>query len=302
MANLRDIKRRIRSVKNTGKITKAMQLVAASKMKKAQAAALQGRDYARLMAHILHDSLRSLDEEQRATLSHPLLERRQVRQRGILVIATDKGLCGALNANLFRLLARETDRETCRFVTIGRKATQFVSRTGRPLLADFTISDAAAYRELRPVLEFLLDQFHKEEIDTIEVFHSQFINNLRQEPAREPLVPLENLEELIAEFHKISHADNGAPIPEDTREPKFEPSPALILDELLPRFVRQLITQMILEAKASEHSARMVAMKTATDNSKKLAERLTLDYNKARQAAITQEILEITAAQQAQTV
>jgi F-type H+-transporting ATPase subunit gamma len=302
MANLRDIKRRIRSVKNTGKITKAMQLVAASKMRKAQAAAVQGRSYAKLMATILKDVLRPLDDEQRAALSHPLLEQRQVKHRGILLISTDKGLCGALNANLFRLVARETDRETCRFVTIGRKATQFVSRTGRQLTADFTVSDKTAFSEIRPLLDFLMEQFSKGEIDTIEVFHSEFINNLRQEPIRKPLVPLDNLEELIAELGKVGDGGESPEVSEDTREPVFEPAPDCILEELLPRFTRQLITQMILESKASEHSARMVAMKTATDNSKKLADRLTLDYNKARQAAITQEILEITAAQQAQTV
>jgi len=302
MANLRDIKRRIRSVKNTGKITKAMQLVAASKMKKAQQVAVQGRPYAQLMAEILQSIMGAMDGDQRRRLSHPLLTRREVKKRGYLVISTDKGLCGALNANLFRKIVKETDKETAQFVTIGRKATQFISRTGRNLMADFTISDAVSYKELRPVLEFLLDQYHSEEIDTIEVYYNQFINNLKQEPALVSLVPLDNLDEIVQSIEEIEDYTAQAPIENDQRENFFEPDPSTILDELLPLFVRREIFHMLLEAKASEHSARMVAMKTATDNSKKLADRLTLDYNKARQAAITQEILEITAAQQAETV
>jgi F-type H+-transporting ATPase subunit gamma len=288
MPNTRDIRNRIRGVKNTQKITRAMQLVAASKMKKAQDRALEGRPYAQQMARMLASLTGKVED-----FSHPFLEEREVKTRGILVISTDRGLCGALNANLFREVAN-LDRKNTAFVSIGRKARQFLSRTGRNLLADFPISEEAPFKELRPVVEFLIEQYHDGAIDTIEVLYPRFKNTLIQEPTRIPFLPLTNLLGYVEEVAKEQKRE----LVEDNRDLVFEPGPETILTALLDRFVKREIYQMLIDARASEHSARMVAMKAATDNAKKLTDSLTLQYNKARQAGITQEILEITAAAQ----
>ena len=288
MPNTRDIRNRIRGVKNTQKITRAMQLVAASKMKKAQDRALQGRPYAKQLARMLASLSGKLED-----FSHPFLEERSVKKRGILIISTDRGLCGSLNANLFREVSR-FNRDEAAFVTIGRKARQFISRTGRELLADFAISEEAAFKEVRPAVGFLIEKFKAGTIDTIEILYPQFKNTLIQEPTLLPLLPLANLTEHV---EKLA-AEQEQELVEDTRELVFEPSPEAILSELLERFVKREAYQTLIDARASEHSARMVAMKAATDNAKKLTDSLTLQYNKARQAGITQEILEITAAAQ----
>ncbi len=287
MPNTRDIRNRIRGVKNTQKITRAMQLVAASKMKKAQDRALEGRPYAQLLARMLA-SLNDKVED----FSHPFLEERAVEKRGVLIISTDRGLCGSLNANLFREVGKIG--KDAAYVTIGRKARQFISRTGRELLADFPISEHADFKELRPVIEFLVKQFTDGEIDTIEILYPRFKNTLIQEPVLVPLLPLTDLTEYVEEFAR----KQGRELVDDTREVVFEPAPEAILTKLLDRFVRRQAYQLLVDARASEHSARMVAMKAATDNAKKLTDSLTLQYNKARQAGITQEILEITAAAQ----
>jgi len=164
MANLRDIRRRIRSVKNTAQITRAMQLVAASKMKRAQDSASAGRAYAELMARILA-TLGSRIED----FEHPLLEDRPVNSRGIIILSTDKGLCGGLNANLFREITKIEGN--AQFITVGRKAAQFVSRTGKQLMADFSISDKTLMSEVRPVIEFAVEAFKEGSIDTLEVLY-----------------------------------------------------------------------------------------------------------------------------------
>lgn len=288
MANLKAIRGRIKSVKNTGQITRAMQLVATSKMKRAQDMAIAGRPYVVLLGEIFSSISERVND-----LKHPLFEQRETRTRGILVITTDKGLCGALNANLFKELIKF--QGDVAYVTIGRKATQFITRTKRPLLADFPVSDKAQYSEVRAVVQYLLNAFKDGSIDTIEVLYPSFVNTLVQEPLHIPLVPIDNFKERFAELKKkmkIELADTHG----DTREMIFEPSIDAIMHELPELYIKQAIYQAVLGAKASEHSARMVAMKAATDNAKKLVGDLTLEYNKARQAAITQEILEIAAA------
>lgn len=286
MPNTRDIRNRIRGVTNTQKITRAMQLVAASKMKKAQDRALEGRPYAQQLARMLASLTEKIED-----FSHPFLEEREIKKRGILLLSTDRGLCGSLNANLFREVGKMGKGETA-YVTVGRKARQFISRTGRELLADFPISEEANFKELRVVVEFLIAQFREGTIDSIEILYPRFKNTLIQEPAQIPLLPLTDLTEYVRAFAK----EQGREIVEDTRDLVFEPAPEEILNKLLDRFVKQEAYQMLVDARASEHSARMVAMKAATDNAKKLTDALTLQYNKARQAGITQEILEITAA------
>lgn len=286
MASTRDIRRRIKSVKNTRQITKAMELVAASKMKKAQAAALAGRPYTQLMADMLAALATRVDESH-----HPFLTQREVKTRGILLVATDKGLCGPLNANLFKLV---TDIKTpVKFYVIGRKGAQFIARTKRNMVADFTVSDRVTFAEVKVVSEFMVAQFLEGTIDTIEVIYPRFKNTLIQESVVRPVLPLHNLKEFVAAVQ----ADTGTVrVPHaDEREMLFEPGANQVLEALLPFYVNRQIFQFVLSAKASEHSARMVAMKTAKDNANKLVGELSLEYNKARQAAITQEILEIAA-------
>ncbi len=284
MANLRDIRNRIKSVKNTAQITRAMQLVAASKMKRAQDLALAGRNYSSRLASILAVLVDKVGE-----YNHPFLTSREVKKRGVILVSTEKGLCGPLNTNLFRLVTEELPKETTEFVALGRKGSQFLARTARKLKADFSVSDNSRFSEVRPAVDLLVKAYLDGEVDTIEVAYSRFKNTLIQEATIAPVLPLTKLREaLIAE-------SAGAPV-EDLREMKFEPDPATLLDALLELYLKNRVYQLVLEAKASEHSARMVAMKAATDNAKKLVSELTLEYNKARQAAITQEILEISAA------
>ena len=291
MPSTQDIRRRIRSVKNTAQITRAMQLVAASKMKRAQDSALQGRPYATLLAEIL-----SALGDRASDFRHPFLEKRENRHPGVLLIATDKGLCGPLNSNLFRLVT-ETSVDA-RFVSLGRKGTQFLSRARRDLMADFSISDSVRFAEVRPAVEMMIDAYVEERVDSLEIIYSRFVNTLVQEPTRIPLLPLEDLKSVI---EKQLEGVGRIPPSADDREIHYEPDPEAILDELLNLYIKQEVYQMVLEAKASEHSARMVAMKTATDNANSLVDDLTLQYNKVRQASITQEILEIAAASFAST-
>lgn len=288
MASTRDIRRRIKSVKNTRQITKAMELVAASKMKKAQAAALAGRPYAQLMANMLAAVAPRVD----ASL-HPFLQQREVKTRGILVFTTDKGLAGPLNSNLFKLIM---DIKTpAKFVVVGRKGAQFLARTKRDVLADFGVHDRVPFTEVKVIAEYMIKLFLEGTIDTIEVIYPRFKNTLVQEPTLRPVLPLENLRHFVEQVQAA--AGTTARPAADTRTMLFEPNAQSLLEALLPFYVNRHLYQLALSAKASEHSARMVAMKTAKDNATKLLGDLTLEYNKARQAAITQEILEIAAAQ-----
>jgi F-type H+-transporting ATPase subunit gamma len=288
MASTREIRRRIKSVKNTRQITKAMELVAASKMKKAQQLALAGRPYTQLMARMIATLAHRVEESQ-----HPFLAERPVKTRGILLVSTDKGLAGPLNANLFKLVM---DIKTpAKYYVIGRKGSQFIARTKRDMVADFQVSDRASFPEVKVAVEFMVKQYLEGTIDTIEVIYPRFKNTLVQEPTLRPVLPLGSLRDFVS--HASASAGGDARVATDTREILFEPSATQVLEALLPFYVNRYLYQLVLSAKASEHSARMVAMKTAKDNATKLLGDLTLEYNKARQAAITQEILEIAAAQ-----
>ncbi len=287
MPSTRDIRRRIKSVKNTAQITKAMQMVAASKMRKAQQSALAGRPYAELMNEVLGNVT-----AQAGDLAVPLMERRDVRRRCLIVISTDKGLCGALNSNLMREAAK-LDRDTTVYITAGRKAAQFIVRTRRKLAAEFTYKDAPLFGEARAISRFARDLFLKGEVDRVDVLFTKFISTLNQRPDVRPLLP-------IGEVKAVSA---GVPLPSEeaklTQGPTefiFEPGPAQVLDALLPHSLNFQVYQLLLEAKASEQSARMVAMKNATDNANQLIKDLTLEYNKMRQASITKELLEISSA------
>jgi F-type H+-transporting ATPase subunit gamma len=290
MASTRDIRRRIKSVKNTRQITKAMELVAASKMKKAQQAALAGRPYAELMAQML-GALGARVEG----LSHPFLAQREVKTRGIILITSDKGLCGPLNTNVFKLV---TDIKTpAKYAVIGRKGAQFIARTKRDLLADFPANDRTTFADIRTVAEFMVKQFLDGAVDTVEVIWPRFRNTLVQVPTLMPLLPLSSLKDVIADLHSDAGHTTAPTAKSSDNVMLFEPDAASVLEALLPLYVNREVFQHAMDAKASEHSARMVAMKTAKDNATKLLGDLTLEYNKARQAGITQEILEIAAAQ-----
>ena len=291
MSSTRDIRRRIKSVKNTRQITKAMELVAASKMKRAQQSAVAGQPYAMLLSEMLG----ALDKRIEG-FEHPFLSQRPVKTRGILLVTTDRGLCGPLNSNLLRLVTEI--KEPATFVTVGRKGAQFISRTKRKLAADFPVSDKVSFAEVREPAQFITKLFLDGEVDTVEVMFSWFKNTLVQLPIVLPILPIANLSDVIATIRKqkgMAAVEARA----DSREVLIEPDTKSVLSALLPLYINREIHQCILDAKASEHSARMVAMKTAKDNASKLLDDLTLEYNKARQAAITQEILEIAAAQMA---
>ena len=287
MPNLKEIRTRIKSVKNTRQITKAMELVAASKMKKAQQSALSGQPYAALLAETLANISTRIEE-----LDHPFFDERKVKARGIILVTTDRGLCGPLNGNLIREVQKIEG--PAKFVSVGRKGKQFLSRSSRELLADFEIGDSVQYIKIKQLTEFMIEKYLAGEVDTVEVWYPRYINILIQSPTKAKLLPIAGLGEMITELR----GKNATPFEAsgDDRNFKFEPDPKTILNDLLPLFVIRQVYQAVLSARASEHSARMVAMKTAKDNANKLLDALTLQFNKARQAAITQEILEIAAA------
>ncbi|MEM7673747.1 MAG: ATP synthase F1 subunit gamma, partial [Verrucomicrobiota bacterium] len=226
--------------------------------------------------------------------NHPFFEKREVKTRGILVFSTDKGLCGPLNSNIFRALGQE--KGDIRYYSIGRKARQFLSRANKNMVADFELTDDVKFAEVRPMLDTLFNDYDAGVIDTVEVIYPAFVNTLKQEPTLLTIVPFIDVHTMVEKLRARAGKNDIGELPQESRELKFEPSVDAIFDELPRLFVRQEIHQLLYESKASEHSARMVAMKTATDNADKLSKTLQLQYNKARQAAITQEILEISAA------
>jgi F-type H+-transporting ATPase subunit gamma len=285
MPSTRDIRRRIKSVKNTAQITKAMQMVAASKMRKAQQAALAGRPYARLMNKVLAEVA---SETREAT--HPFMEPREGKRRCAILISTDKGLCGSLNSNLMREAAKfENDAQ---FIAAGRKGSQFLARTKRRMVAEFTFKDAPLFSEARAISKFAGDLFLKGEVDRVEIVFTNFVSTLVQKPEVRQLLPISEVGPVQAGMG----ADKAGSLPGQTGEFLFEPSQEHVLAALLPHSLNFQIYQILLEAKASEHSARMVAMKNATDNAQQFIKDLTLEYNKLRQANITKELLEIASA------
>jgi F-type H+-transporting ATPase subunit gamma len=286
MANTQDIRRRIKSIRITAQIIKAMQMVAASKMRKAQQHALAGRPYASLMNKVLV----SLQQRTNPRL-HPLLQVRPLKKELVLIISTDKGLAGALNTNLFRE-AVQFDMTKTAYVVNGRKARQFIARTKRELLADFELKDAPAFVETKPLAKFCTEKFLSREVDNVSVLYTQFINTINQRPVVRTLLPISSFD--LPQKHEES---------EEGVDPMvgyvFEPNAEAVLDIMLPYYIQYQVFQMILDARASEHSARMVAMKNATDNAHQFIKDLTLEYNKMRQASITTELLEIATAQMA---
>jgi F-type H+-transporting ATPase subunit gamma len=298
MANTLDIRRRIRSVKNTAQITRAMQMVAASKMRKAQAAAIAGRPYEDALDRVLGALAGHVDANE-----HPLFRQREVKNELIILITTDKGLCGPLNTNLFRELSTTNPAQT-EFFGIGRKGNQFLARTRRNLVADFPVSETPLFKEIRPIVRLAVERFLSEDVDRVSILYPRFANTLTQVPTWRRLLPLSaDLPESKA-ADSAARADSTKVSPEDNSGKSaiaggflFEPSENAVLDAIAPHYISYQLYKTMLDARASEHSARMVAMKNATDNAKELVKHLTLEYNKVRQASITTELIEITTAQ-----
>jgi F-type H+-transporting ATPase subunit gamma len=290
MASTRDLRRRIKSIKNTAQITKAMQMVAASKMRKAQLAALAGRPYAALMNSMLAEVTFHAGD-----FTHPLLESREIKKRGLLLISTDRGLCGALNSNLMRE-ALKFDKDTTLFIAAGRKAAQFVARTKRQLAAEFSYKDTPLFSEARAISKFVQELFLTGQVDHVDVLFTNFISILSQRPEARSLLPVAEIKGVVA---GVEGQDPHVELLKGATEFLFEPGPDQVLGNLLPHYLNFQVYQFLLEAKASEQSARMVAMKNATDNALQLIKDLTLEYNKMRQASITKELLEIATAQMA---
>ncbi len=286
MHSPRDLRRRIRSISSTAQITKAMQMVAASKMRKAQQAALAGRPFVQVLYRIQREATTRL-----GTFTHPLLAEREVYKRAVILIAADKGLCGALNSNLFRLVG-EFDQKSTVFIAAGRKAAQFIARTRRQLIAEFAYSETPKFEEARAISAFARDLFLRKEVDEVRVIATRFVNTLTQTPLCLEFLPVGEIKSL-----KIPGLRTEEELIADKTEVVFEPNPEFILNFLLSHYLDIYIYQVLLNAKASEQSARMVSMKTATESAEGLIKDLTLEYNRLRQGNITNELLEIAGGQ-----
>jgi F-type H+-transporting ATPase subunit gamma len=298
MANLRDIRRRIKSVKNTAQITKAMQMVAATKMRRAQQAAVVLRPYASRLDDMAANIYAGVGPNE---VSHPLLQKgNKSGKTAVLVLTSENGLCGPLNTNLLRDVLR-ADNPGKVYISVGRKGRQVLARLKKNLLADFELKDSPTFAESKTISRFLLQKFEENQFDAVEIYYNRFVNTLSQIPTRFPLVPIGA--ETLAVAKALGEAKHAELMEKKTAggaspavSYNFEPDAAELLHKLLPYYVHLSVYEKILESRASEHSARMVAMKNATDNAKQLVQDLTLVYNKARQAAITNEILEISSA------
>jgi F-type H+-transporting ATPase subunit gamma len=281
MASAREIRRRIRSVKNIGKVTKAMETVAASKMRRAQQQVLSTRPYAEKSWEVLTYLARLRGE---SGPSQPLLEERPVEKVGVLLITGDRGMAGAYNSNVLRTAAREIyqwekkDHKQVSLITIGSKGRDWMLRHGPPLLAEFTgLSERPTSNDIAPVAQIVIEDFIAGVYDAVYIVYTRFVNTLRQEPMVRQLLP-------------IVPAKPDIPLPPDYI---FEPDAETVLSEVLYGITELQILQAVYEAIASEQSARMVAMRNATDAANELISDLTLKYNKVRQEAITRELIDI---------
>jgi F-type H+-transporting ATPase subunit gamma len=278
LADIRLIRRRIRGIQNIAKITQAMEMIATSKMRKAQERGLAGRPYSEKIQQVIAD-LAALPQEGEAL--HPLLQRRPVAKIAVVHITPDRGLCGGLNAGLNRktgafIVEQEVPSS---LVVIGRKGLEFMRRYRRDIRAEFTnIGDRPSLLDTLPISRIIIDDYTNGVVDLVYLAYAQFVSTMVQRPVLKQILPVEPA--VIPQAQNVDYI--------------YEPGPAKVLGELLPRFVEMQVYHAILEAIASEQSARMVAMRNATDSAKDLIEELTLMYNKARQESITNELLDIT--------
>jgi F-type H+-transporting ATPase subunit gamma len=286
MHSPRDLRRRIKSIRGTAQITRAMQMVAASKMRKAQDAATASAPFAQLIYRMQRSATTHARD-----FDHPLMAVRPIRKRAVILVAADKGLCGALNSNVFRL-ATPFDPATTTFITAGRKAAQFVARSRRQLAAEFAYGDSPTYAEARAIAVFARDLFVSGQVDQVQIVATRFINTLAQEAVSIEYLPVGAITGL-----KVPGAISEEALAADTEETLFEPDTKTVLAYLIGQYLNIYLHFVLLNAKASEQSARMVSMKNATDSAQSLIDGLTLEYNKLRQGNITKELLEIAGGQ-----
>jgi F-type H+-transporting ATPase subunit gamma len=291
MPSTREIRRRIVSVKKTAQITSAMEKVAQAKMGRAQQAAMAGRPYAELMNRVLGEVVTNAGD-----FDHPFMKARGGENRAVILVTTDKGMCGSINSNLLRKVSDEFVTDHTRVIAAGRKGAQHATRVGWDLTADFSYSDTPVFAEARAIARIAVELFENGEVDHVDIAFTNFINTLSQKPEVQTLLPITEIKGVQAGVEgeeMVSELQGG------TAEFLFEPSAGGVLGALLPHYINFQVHQILLEAKASEFSSKMVAMKNATDNANDLIKDLTLEFNKMRQAAITNELLEITTAQMA---
>jgi F-type H+-transporting ATPase subunit gamma len=285
MATLRDIQRRIRSVQSTQKITRAMKLVAAAKLRRAQERIIAARPYANKMAELLGNLVSGTDGA-----AHPLLEQREGPRRQIVVVTADKGLAGAFNSNIIRRsleLVRESSAADLTLVVVGRKARDFYRRRPYTIKRDLIgFWDRLAYSHACELADFFMAQYLAGEVDEVWLLYNEFRSVAVQRPVRMQLLPIPRTEEAAA-------GSVAVPNPSVAVDYIYEPGPEEILGELLPRHVRMQVYRALMESAAGEHGARMTAMEAATTNAKEMIDVLTIQYNKARQEKITKELLDI---------
>jgi F-type H+-transporting ATPase subunit gamma len=283
VATPREIRRRIRSVRNTSQITRAMEMVSAAKMRRAQERVRASRPYSeriRLMIAGLSAVGESVEREQ-----FPLLEQREIKRIGVVLVTADRGLAGAFNTNVIRRAVRFIREDTglpADLITVGRKGRDFFNRTTQEIEAEITaLGDAPSMDTLRPIIDIAVEDFTSGRVDAVYLIYTKFVNTLTQQPEVLQILPITPPEDATAE--------------EQIQDFIFEPDPNTVLQALLPRYIETQVYQAILESVASEHSARMVAMRAASDNAAEFINELTLTLNKARQAQITREVSEIAA-------
>lgn len=288
MASLRDIKRRISGVKNISQVTRAMQMIAAAKMRRAQEQVRASRPYAEKAWEVLVHLSQQPDAKGQL---HPLLSQRPVQKACIILITGDRGLAGGYNSNIIRATAKfiEEYKKPISLVTVGRKGRSVFARSKNSIIAEFSgIPDRPSLVDVLPIARIVINDYLSNEYDEVFLAYTDFINTVVQKPVVKRLLPL--LPEKVEEQAVSEYVGQA----KGTRNPYiYEPGPLELLDTILPRFTEMQVYQAILESFASEHSARMVAMRSATDNANELVANLTLTYNRARQEAITKEMLDI---------
>lgn len=304
MASSRAIKNRIKSTKNIGQITKAMQAVSAVKMRKTESAALKGRPFALYAIDILRKIERGTGENIKAL--SPLFVQREVKKSLVVVVASDKGLAGAFNSNVFRFATEFLKEKTTpvSIVAVGKRVKEFFEKNNTPIAKSFDgIGDLVTLPEVKHITEFIVSSFTNESFDSVDVIYTEFVSALKQEVVHRPLLPLNRetldtvIDNIVPETGKFSDIRKTEDVGEI--EYKFEPAEELIVEKLVPTLVELEVFHSILEANASEHAARMVAMKNASENAKEVIASLTISYNKARQAQITKELIEIVSGKEA---
>ena len=287
MASQREIRRRIRSVRNISQITRAMEMVAASRLRRAQQRVTATRPYTERLNAVIANLAGMAGAVEGEDVSFPLLDQRPIQRVALILVTPDRGLTGALNSNVIRRASRYILNEAgvpVSIIAVGRKGRDFMVRYGREVVAEFTaLGDYPTLNQITPITQIAVDDFVNGRVDAVFVVYSRFVSTLSQVPEIRQVLPVQPPGG--ADAQPAASAGNVI----------FEPSPAVVLNQLLPRYVDQQVYRAILESIASEHAARMVAMRNATDNAKELAGELTLSMNKARQAQITNEVSEIAA-------